>query len=76
MWNVEIGGFEMSKFKVGDKVRVLDGSNIENYNCGWVESMHEFVGEMFTVKYVYSGHAVSLEGNIFTWDERGLELVK
>ena len=29
----------MSKFKVGDKVRILDGSNIENYAGGWTKKM-------------------------------------
>ena len=31
------------KFNIGDRVKVLDGSKIENYTCGW--AMKEAIGE-------------------------------
>lgn len=80
----------MAKFKIGDRVRVLDGSNIENYTGGWAESrMKPCVGKEFIVKKVrdeYGGRiAYELEPdqscNVFHtldylhWDERGLEKV-
>lgn len=35
----------MSKFKVGDKVRILDGSKINNYFGGWVDGMKKHVSK-------------------------------
>lgn len=65
-----------TKFKAGDKVRILDGSNIENYCCGWSVGMSKDVGTTHTVKEVLGPHAVTLAGSIYTWDVRGLELVE
>ena len=62
--------------KVGDRVRVLDGSNIPDYLCGWAVDMGSYVGSIQTVKRVY-GRGVDLE-NIhpnYTWDARGLKKV-
>ena len=66
----------MSKFKVGDKVRILDGSNIENYAGRWNPEMGRYVGEIHEISYVmhlsrYSRY--ELEGVPYVWDERGLE---
>lgn len=62
------------KFKVGDKVRVLDGKNIKNYTGGW--RMEEHVGDVYTVDRQiahFAGRpAYGMEENCFTWDERGL----
>lgn len=67
------------KFKVGDKVRILDGSKIKNYYGGWSTHMKGYVGKIATVRHLYSHYTQNsylLEGSIFSWDERGLELVK
>ena len=70
----------MAKFKVGDKVRILDGSNIEDYRGGFTPGMKNHVGEVLTVQKVsiHEGRPVGyrLDNSIFMWDERGLELVK
>lgn len=73
----------MAKFKVGDKVRILDGSNIKNYSGTWCpESMKKFVGEVDVIKKVIvncncNGNVgYYMEHNDFIWDERGLELVE
>lgn len=66
----------MTKFKVGDKVKILDGSKIENYFGGWLpEYMGKHVGEVYTVESV-SEHSCSLKGIAWIWDIRGLELIK
>lgn len=66
----------MAKFKVGDKVRVLDGSKIENYFGGWI--MDEYVGSVQTIRNLIKKRDIvvyQLKNNRFYWDERGLELV-
>lgn len=69
-----------NKFNVGDKVRVLDGSNIKDYVCGFCKEMDDFVGNVYTVEHVedYGGGAIGYEVYelAYTFDERGLELVK
>lgn len=70
----------MSKFKVGDKVRILDGSKIENYTGNWNSFMNTFVGEVHTIQRIRHGRtngrvSYCLSDIIFVWDERGLELV-
>lgn len=68
----------MSKFKVGDKVRILDGSKIENYAGGWTPKMGRYVGEVYkvanVVHYPIDSSMYELEGVDYGWDERGLEL--
>ena len=69
----------MSKFKVGDKVRILDGSKIENYAGGWTTKMGRYVGEVYKVANVAHYNSLSnmyeyeLEGVNYVWDERDLE---
>lgn len=69
------------RFEVGDKVRILDGSKIEHYTCGWYSHMKKYIGKVFTVDSVHPScgksktPAYTLEGCDFTWDERGLEPV-
>lgn len=66
----------MTKFKVGDKVKILDGSKIKNYCSGWLPGhMGKHVGEVYTVESV-SKHSCSLKGIAWVWDIRGLELIK
>ena len=68
------------KFKIGDKVRVLDGSNIRNYTGGWYEHMNKYVGKVSTIVGVYTLQdgrtSYALEPFIMRFDERGLELAK
>ena len=69
----------MHKFKVGDKVRILDGSKIQDYAGGWVYTMGNFVGREAPIKSLKNcigRPAYHLYGNVCTWDERGLELVE
>ena len=69
----------MAKFKVGDRVKILDGSKIKNYTGGYVrDEMGEHIGEIATIRRVvdiYSDGRVGyrLDGSIFTWDERSLK---
>ncbi len=65
----------MAKFKVGDKVRILDGSKIKNYCGGWNDDdMREYVGQVYEIER-FKCPGYSLKGIYFVWDERGLELV-
>lgn len=67
----------MSKFKVGDKVRILDGSKIENYAGGWTPKMGRYIGEVYkvanVVHYTIDSSVYELEGVAYVWDGRGLE---
>ena len=42
----------MAKFKVGDRVRILDGSSIEKYTGIWDEKMSDYIGKTSEIKYV------------------------
>lgn len=64
------------KFKIGDKVRILNGENIEDYAGGWVGDMANYVGNIYTVVRFVDERGVRLENADYTWDERGLELVE
>lgn len=68
------------KFKVGDRVRILDGSKIKGYAGGWFSHLARRVGEIATIKRLspasFSKNAYHLEEFPYNWDERGLELVK
>lgn len=71
----------MAKFKVGDKVRILDGSKIKNYSGTWCpKSMKHYVGEVHVIENVrvHDDGITSyvMEDNCFNWDERGLEPVE
>lgn len=66
------------KFKVGDKVRILDGLNIRDYTGGWASDMKNYIGEIATIKHasqISGTQCYRLEEFGFYWDERGLELV-
>lgn len=65
----------MAKFKVGDRVRVLDGSKIECYAGNWVEPMKEYVGNIYTVAKIQPSGSYRLKDIPFIYDERGLERV-
>lgn len=66
----------MAKFKVGDRVRVLDGSKIEGYAGNWVSCMDKYVGEIHTVAKIHPGGSYQLKDIPFVYDERGLERVE
>ena len=66
----------MTKFKVGDEVRILDGSKIRGYRGNFVDRMKDYIGETATIRDV-DGHepiGYYLKGYPYIWDERGLEL--
>ena len=65
-----------TKFKVGDKVRILDGSKIKDYTGGWC--MDDQVGMIATIDDVFhypdGKVAYWMKGFPCQYDERGLEL--
>lgn len=67
------------KFKVGDRVRILDGSEIEGYAGCWVTEMEKFVGKVGVIKQVNTypftdKESYTLHGfDRFTFDGRGLK---
>lgn len=70
----------MSKFKQGDKVKILRGSNIQKYTGTWVRAMEEHVGKVLTIECIAQeyedgriGYFTEETGLMF--DERGLELI-
>ncbi len=68
----------MGKFKVGDKVRVLDGSKIKDYTGGWYDSLKPYTGLNSTVVDVMDfadgrvGYKLYDTGNL-AFDERSLK---
>lgn len=67
-----------TKFNVGDKVKVLDGSEIEDYVGCWVHDMAIAVGEIRTIDVICitnKGIGYLTEEDPYAFDERGLELV-
>lgn len=71
------------KFKIGDRVKIIDGSRIEGYTGGWVETMYELCGEIGIVKtcgktskgkhyYTLSSENSKIQ-SWFMFDERGLK---
>lgn len=72
----------MIKFKTGDKVRVLDGSKMPEYEelYGWVYPMNLLVGRICTINEIVSNYGYTLKEDInncpYVYDERGLELVE
>lgn len=67
------------KFKIGDKVRILDGSNIPDYRGGFTYSMRDYIGKTATIEKYDDWRdkkGYRLEEFDYAWDERGLELVE
>ena len=66
-----------TKFKVGDLVEVLDGSDIERYAGGWVSDMEKFIGRQMrvTASGVYANYTeyCMLEDDWHMYDVRGLK---
>lgn len=69
-----------TKFNMGDKVKVLDGSNIPNYLGGWNPVMSMAIGMTGTVHAVIACSdgrvGYFLDGLSPLFDERGLEKVE
>lgn len=69
------------KFKVGDRVRVLDGANIPTYTGGWFpEDMKKLIGNVYTITnlrtdFNYPAYMIK-DISFFILDERGLELAE
>ena len=66
----------MAKFKVGDKVKILDGSMFSNYAGGWTYGMCSYIGHVATIERVNRLGEYFMKEIPYVWDERGLELVK
>lgn len=68
----------MSKFKVGDKVRILDGSDIKGYSGGWVDDMEKHIGKICTIERILIDGSIGyrMKEIGYMWDERGLELAE
>ena len=68
----------MAKFNIGDKVRILDGSNIKNYTGGWF--MPTNIGKEGTIARIeyYSHGRIGYYMNELwgCYDERGLKLAE
>lgn len=62
-------------FRVGDKVRILDGSKNKSYCGGWADGMYKYVGKT-SIVIGSSERGVYLGDNVFTWDARYLELIE
>ena len=68
----------MSKFKVGDRVRILDGSKIKNYVGGWYKFMEGYVDTITTISSVYRPRSGKIgykchDAGGYILDGRGLE---
>lgn len=68
----------MAKFKIGDTVRILDGSTISNYVGAWAGGMRSLIGKIGTIcRIELRGERTGyyIEDSAYVLDERGLELV-
>ena len=68
----------MVKFKIGDKVEILDGSKIPNYTGDFTIEMRKHIGEIHTVmdiRHFPIGYGYFLNDTGCLYDERGLKLV-
>lgn len=64
------------KYKVGEKVRVLDGSEAPYYTAGWVNPMNRYVGKTLVVMTQESIHESPtyklMDGGGWSYDEKYL----
>lgn len=67
------------KYKVGDYVEILDGSEIENYLGTWISEMKFSIGLRKKIVYIVDWGMESigyiLENDNRIYDERGLKIV-
>lgn len=65
------------KYEIGQKVIVIDGSDIDDYTGGFVKDMEEYVGSVVTIEnfteYGDGKIAYDVEECRWTFDERGLK---
>ncbi len=68
----------MLKFKIGDRVRILDGSKIKSKSqISWTESTDGFIGNIFIVDALVGDGGISLDNEPdYYWDENWLELAE
>ena len=66
----------VTKFNIGDHVKILDGNKIENYFGGWVPTMDKYIDKVGTIRKITitsRGVQYDLEKTPYAFDERGLE---
>lgn len=67
------------KFKVGDRVRVMDGSKINGYAGGWSSGMKAYVGKVGVIEQICftdkEGYVLEGFGG-YIFDGRGLKRVR
>lgn len=70
-----------AKFKIGQRVRILDGSDIKDYTGSWASPMSKVIGRTGKITHRYRfpndrwGYRIDI-GHAYigvVWDERGLE---
>lgn len=66
----------MSKFKIGDRVRILDGRNKPSFRSTWaptwVGGMDKYIGEVCAVRYIDEVGNYSLKGINYSFAEEWL----
>jgi hypothetical protein len=63
----------MIKFKVGNRVRILEPKDKENYLFTWVKEMQEMVGKVYPIDYIHQDRYITVNGWMFM--PESLELV-
>lgn len=67
-----------TKFNIGDKVKILDGSDIDGYRGHWTPRMNRLVGRIVTIdeiKICDKGIGYLTEEIPYMFDERGLAFI-
>jgi hypothetical protein len=67
------GGDEV-KFKVGDKVKILNGEDTDPPNVAWVNDMSQYVGKTDIIEEICSDGGIRLEDIKWYWDKSWLTL--
>lgn len=64
----------MNKFKVGDKVVIIDGRNIKSEHLGWVGEMTSMIGQVHEISMsICDGTVYRLQGARYSWDKKWLK---
>lgn len=67
---------DADKIEIGSKIRILDGSHVDQYRCHWVSDMNRWAGEVCTVDFISDDHEyVRVAENGWSFDIRYVELV-
>lgn len=67
-----------TKFNIGDKVKILDGSDIDGYIGGWTPHMNRLVGRIVIIDQIRitdKGIGYYVEEDLHVFDERGLAFI-